>query len=140
MRDSCPCEGRQRLPSGSPRLPEPINEPRHLTRDIPRWRCFKMNLRRIHRSRDYLHRLTTCAVTSDISNVMPSAHHHPVPAENHFFRKRVGECARDIHHHLRNALLFCPNPPFVSRKPKLPLNRMTGHWPDPESLLQFPRW
>src|SRR2546426_3076476 len=74
----------------------------------------------MHRLRNHLHGFSTGPIPSHVFHITPAAHHHPMPAQQHFFRKWLGKRAVEINHHLCDSSLRRPNPSLVRSQSQLP--------------------
>ena len=78
-----------------------------------------MYFRFVHRTGNHLHRFGTGSIPPYIFQVTTAAHHHPVPAKQHFFRKWFSEGLVEVNHHLGDSSLRGPNPSLVRSQSQL---------------------
>src|SRR5215469_8015184 len=118
----CPCQCWQRFPTSGSGSVEPLDELLHLSRNLFRWRCLKMNLRCSHCAGDNLHWLSTDAVSADIGQILPAAHQHAMPFAQHLIRKWRRKGLVETDHHLRNAAFRGRSTSLVGCQSQLPLD------------------
>src|SRR5256885_10927071 len=73
----------------------------------------------IHLTGNHLHGFSTGSILSDISQITPAAHHHPVPAKQHFLREWLSKGAAQINHHLSDSSLRRSNTSLVGSQSQL---------------------